>query len=224
LQKLHATGKPVVLVLTGGSPIELEWAAEHIPAMVMAWYPGEEGGNAVADVLFGDVNPAGRLPITFVKSLEQLPEFTDYAMAGRTYRFMSEEPRYRFGYGLSYTTFAYSNLRLSADSITTSGEVSVTADVQNTGARAGDEVVQLYVSDVEASVPVPLVHMEGVTRIHLQPGEMQTVTFPLTSAQLSAYTEDGVPFVEPGQFRISVGGGQPGDPASGAISTLLTVN
>ncbi|MHB9132122.1 MAG: glycoside hydrolase family 3 C-terminal domain-containing protein [Armatimonadota bacterium] len=223
LQRLHATGKPVVLVLTGGSPIELEWAAEHIPAIVMAWYPGEEGGNAVADVLFGDYNPAGRLPITFVKSLEQLPDFTDYAMAGRTYRFMHDEPRYRFGYGMSYTTFTYCNLWLSRDMINAEDQVTVTAEVRNTGSRAGDEVAQLYVSDIEATVPVPLMHLEGVTRIHLQPGETQTVAFTLTSAQLAAYADDGTPFVEAGQFRIAVGGGQPDDPASEAVTAVLTV-
>ena len=205
LQKLHATGKPVILVLTGGSPIELEWAAENIPGIVMAWYPGEQGGHAVADVLFGKYNPAGRLPVTFIKSLDQLPPFTEYAMTGRTYRFMKDEPLYRFGYGLSYTTFAYSNLELSARTIGCDQGVTVYFEVENTGERDGDEVVQLYVSAVDSPHPVPLRQLEGCRRVHL------------------VYDDQGRPIVVPGTRAISVGGGQPNDSQSGALNTLLTI-
>jgi beta-glucosidase len=223
LQQLVATGRPVVLVLTSGSAVAIPWAAANVPAIVAAWYGGEQGGQAVADVLFGDYNPAGRLPVTFVKSLDQLPPFAEYALAGRTYRFLRDEPLYRFGYGLSYTTFAYANVRLSKAAVGRDEPVTVTAEVTNTGRRAGEEVVQLYVRDVAASVPVPLLHLEGFQRIHLVPGQTRTVAFTLQPAQLAAYDDQGRPFVEPGRFVVSVGGGQPGDPASGAISTELTV-
>jgi beta-glucosidase len=223
LARLHATGTPVVLVLMSGSPLTLGEATRELPTVLHAWYAGAEGGNALADVLFGDYNPAGRLPMTFVRSLDQLPPFEDYRMQRRTYRFMTEEPLYRFGYGLSYTSFEYSGLRLSADEIGPDEPVTVSVDVANTGDRAGDEVVQLYVSDVEASVPVPLLHLEGFRRIHLGAGERQTVSFGLSPEQLAAYEEDGRPFVEPGEFRISVGGGEPSDESAGAVTTALQV-
>lgn len=223
LQMLHETGKPIVLVLTGGSAIELNWAAANIPAILMTWYPGEQAGQALADVLFGDYSPSGRLPITFYKSLEQVPPFEDYNMAGRTYRFMQDQPLYHFGYGLSYTKFAYSNLRLSRKTISKNGQVRVSVDVANVGDRAGDEVVQLYVSDVEASVPVPLQHLEGFAKIHLEPGQKRTVHFTLSAEQLAAYDEDGQPFVEPGLFNVSVGGWQPQDPSGGAVTAQLKV-
>ena len=223
LVRLQETGKPIVLVLTGGSPIDLRWAADHVPAILLAWYPGQEGGNAVADALFGDYNPAGRLPVTFVRSLDQLPPFENYNMAGRTYRFSTEDPLYPFGYGLSYTRFAYDSLTPSRSVIGPNEDVTVTVDVTNAGPREGDEVVQLYVRDVEASVPVPRLQLAGFRRVSLAPGETQTVTFSLTPAQWSAYNDDGRPFIEAGEFQISVGGGQPGDPASGAVSVMLTV-
>ncbi len=215
LEALKKLGKPIILVVTGGSPIDLAWAKENCDAIVFAWYPGEQGGNAVADVLFGDYNPAGRLPITFPKSYEQIPAFGDYNMKGRTYRFMESEPLYRFGYGLSYTKFKYSKLRIRGY------EVSV--DVKNTGKMAGDEVVQLYVKDLEASVPVPIRHLEGFKRIHLKPGQVRTVTFSLSAEQLMCYDDAGQPFLEPGIFEINVGGGQPDDPASGAVRGVLEV-
>jgi len=227
LQKLHATGKPVVLVLTGGSPIELNWTHENIPAILMTWYPGECGGVAAADVLFGDYNPAGRLPLTFIKSLDDIPIFTDYNMQGRTYRFMKKAPLFRFGFGLSYSRFSYANLKIKpttarqADKKTKDATVvSVQIDVKNVGSRAGDEVVQVYVSDEQASVPVPRLQLAGFRRIHLRKGAQQTVRFNLTRKQFMAYDEAGVPFVEPRKFKISVGGGQPDDSASGARSAV----
>jgi beta-glucosidase len=223
LQILHATGKPVVLVLTGGSPIELNWAAGNIPSIVMSWYPGELGGRAVADVIFGDYNPAGRLPVTFVRSLDQVPAFDDYSMAGRTYRFMKDGPLYRFGFGLSYTRFGYSNPRLSAPRIRADQSVDVSVDVTNIGQQPGDEVVQLYIRDDECSVPAPQLHLEGFRRVHLIPGQRQTVTFTIQPRQLAVYDDDGRPLVEPGKFIVSLGGGQPADPASGAVEIELTV-
>jgi beta-glucosidase len=223
LQAVAARGKPVVLVLTGGSAMALNWAAEHVAAILLAWYPGEEGGHAVADVLFGRCNPAGRLPVTFVKSLDQLPPFEDYHMAGRTYRFMTQEPLYPFGCGLSYTRFEYSSLTLSRTNVRKRQGLTLQADVVNAGERAGDEVVQLYVSDVEASVPVPRRHLEGFDRIHLKPGQRKRVTFRLKPEQLAAYDDEGRPFVEPGEFRVWVGGGQPETPGVAGVAGTFWV-
>ncbi|MBM7582102.1 beta-glucosidase [Caldicoprobacter guelmensis] len=209
LKAVCATGKPVVLVLFSGSPVSINWAHENVPAILQAWYPGEEGGTAIADVLFGDYNPGGRLPVTFVKSVEQLPPFTDYSMKGRTYRYMEDEPLYPFGYGLSYTTFEYSNLRLSAEVIEAGQSLTVSVDVKNTGKMAGDEVVQLYLKDLEASVDVPIHELKGFTRVKLQPGESTTVTFTLTPRQMALIDNDGRCILEPGKFRVMVGGRQP---------------
>lgn len=223
LRKLKEAGRPLVVVVLAGSPVDLSWIRENADAVLFAWYPGAMGGEAVADVLFGDYNPAGRLPITFPVSYEQLPAFTEYAMTGRTYRFMTDAPAYRFGYGLSYTSFTYRGLRLSRRSLRAGEPVRVSVTVKNTGKRAGDEVVQLYVGDVEASVPVPRHHLEGFRRVHLKPGQSRVVAFTLKPAALAAYRDDGAPFVEPGDFRITVGGGQPDDPAAAKIATTLTV-
>ena len=222
LKKLHATGKPVILVLTGGSPIEIAWAEENIPAILAVFYPGEEGGNAVADVIFGNCNPAGRLPFTVPASLDQLPDFEDYSMRGRTYRFMTERPLYGFGYGLSYTRFRYGNLRITPARTNGTEPIEVRVEVQNIGDMAGDEVVQLYLADPVASVPAPVCHLEGVMRISLGPGEKQDVSFVLQPEQLALYTDDGEPFVEPGEFVVSVGGGQPAAGA-GAVTGRFIV-
>ena len=213
LELVHASGKPYVLVLLNGSMVAVNWAQEHAPAIVEAWYPGEAGGTAIAEVLFGDYNPAGRLPVTFYRSTEQLPSFDDYATPGHTYRYFTGDVLYPFGYGLSYTTFQYSNLRVDKPTFTAADRLTVSVDVQNTGKVAGDEVAQLYVSDLQASVPVPLRALQGFQRLHLAPGETQTVTFTLTPEQLSALDDEGRPFLEPGAFRLSVGGKQPGHPA-----------
>lgn len=223
LRQMKAFGRPLVVVVLAGSPVDLSWIRENADAVLFAWYPGAMGGDAIADVLFGDYSPAGRLPITFPVSYDQLPPFEDYAMKGRTYRFMDKEPMYRFGYGLSYTRFEYRKLKLDSDTIRPGQSAGVTVEVRNTGGQAGDEVVQLYVSDLKASVPVPRMHLEGFRRIHLKPGGRKTVRFRLSPAQLSAYDDKGRPCVEPGEFRISVGGGQPDVPASGAQSRILTV-
>jgi beta-glucosidase len=209
LERIHALGKPIIVLLLNGSALGVAWAAEHVPAIVEAWYPGEEGGTAIAEVLFGDYNPGGRLPVTFYRSVEDLPPFEDYDMEGHTYRYFRGEPVYAFGHGLSYTTFGYGNLRLSAPSIAPGGALTVSVDVRNTGQRAGDEVVQLYLSDVEASVPVPIRQLVGFKRIHLEPGETETVSFDVEPEQFAIVTDDGQRVVEPGRFRLSVGGRQP---------------
>ena len=202
LKAVHATGTPVVVVLVNGSAIAINWADEHVPAIVEAWYPGQAGGTAIAEVLFGDYNPAGRLPVTFYKSVEQLPDFTDYDMAGRTYRYMTETPLYAFGHGLSYTQFEYANLDVQFEPGQDS--VMIRADVTNTGDRAGDEVVQLYLRDIEASEPRPHLELKGFARVSLSPGETKTVTFSLHVSLLSFY-KDGAFIVEPGMIDVMIG-------------------
>jgi beta-glucosidase len=228
IEAVSALGKPVVLVLLNGSALAVNWAAENIPSIVEAWYPGQAAGTAIADVLFGDHNPAGRLPVTFYKSVEQLPPFADYDMLGRTYRYFEGEPLFPFGHGLSYTTFEYRNL--SVPSRVRAGEdVVVSVDVENTGAVAGEEVVQLYVTDVGASVPVPLRSLKGFWRGLLKPGERRTVTFTLTPRQLSLVDAQWQRLVEPGLFEISVGGKQPGfrgvsdAPTTGVATAVVEV-
>jgi len=210
LQAVSATGKPVVLVLLNGSALAVNWANQNVPAILDTWYPGEEGGTALADVLFGDYNPAGRLPVTFYKSVDQLPPFTDYNMRGRTYRYFKGEPLYPFGFGLSYTKFSYGNLKLSTNRVKAGNELKITAEVRNLGERAGDEVVQLYLTDVNATVPVPVRSLAGVNRVFLKPGEKQKVTFVLNGEQMSIIDENGKRIIEPGEFLISIGGKQPG--------------
>ncbi len=222
LEAVAATGKPVVLVLLSGSALAVNWANENVPAIVQAWYPGEEGGAAIADVLFGDYNPAGRLPVTFYKSVEQLPPFENYAMEGRTYRYFKGEPLYPFGHGLSYTRFVYTGLSVSPR-VSPTDTVTVSATVENAGRVAGDEVVQLYVTDVEASVRVPVRSLAGVERVNLKPGERRVVTFALDPRQLSVITDDGRMVVEPGEFRVTVGGKQPGFKGTADAATTAFV-
>jgi len=209
LHLLYKTGKPVILVLLGGSPISVNFADENIPAIIEAWYPGEEGGTAIADVLFGDYNPAGRLPVTFYKSLSQVPDFQDYDMEGRTYRYLKEEPLYPFGYGLSYTTFRYSSLKIEPEKPKPGEELKISVCVKNAGKIAGDEVAQLYISDLAASAPVPIRQLAGFQRIHLAPKEKRIVTFQVEPHQLAFWHDSGKWVVEPGEFELSVGGCQP---------------
>ncbi len=210
LKAVHETGKPIVVVLLNGSALSVNWANEHAAAIVEAWYPGEEGGTAIADVLFGDYNPGGRLPVTFYKSVDQLPPFTDYRMEeGSTYRYFKGEPLYPFGYGLSYTKFRYSGLRIVPGMARPPENIRISVKVKNVGSRSGDEVVQLYVSDIAASVPVPIRQLLGFERISLKPGETRTVKFTLVPGQLSIVAASGRRVVELGKFDVSVGGGQP---------------
>ncbi len=230
LEAVAATRKPIVLVLLNGSALAVNWANEHVPAIVEAWYPGEEGGTALADVLFGDYNPAGRLPVTFYKSVDQLPPFTDYNMQGRTYRYFKGEPLFPFGFGLSYSKFKYDNLRLSSTTVKTGDGLRVSADVQNVGVRDGDEVAQLYVSHLGASVPVPIRSLGGISRVFLKAGEKRTVSFVLAPEQLSVIDNAGRRIIESGEFAITVGGKQPGfkgylDAATtGVVSGRFVVN
>jgi len=160
-------------------------------------------------VLFGDVNPSGRLPVTFPRATAQLPPFEDYSMENRTYRFMRDEPLYPFGFGLSYTTFAYRNVQLSPARIGREGSTTATVTVMNTGPRAGDDIVQLYISDCEASVRVPQYALKAFQRITLAPGEAREVRFEITPAMLALIDNDGTARVEPGQFRVTIGGASP---------------
>lgn len=208
LQEIYAEKKPIVLVLMGGSAIAANWADEKLPAIVEAWYPGGQGGEAIADVLAGDYNPAGRLPVTFYKSIEQLPAFEDYSMANRTYRYSSVEPLYPFGYGLSYTSFAYRNARVDTTEVPADGHVSVSVDVSNTGVMAGDEVVQVYVTHPGVA-GAPLRALAGFRRVHLEQGQQTTVTLPLENRQLSIVDAAGKHRIVAGQVQVWVGGGQP---------------
>jgi len=184
LERIAALGKPTVLVLLSGSAVAVTWAQEHVPAILEAWYPGQAGGTAIADVLFGTYNPGGRLPVTFYRDVADLPPFDDYRMAGRTYRFFEGAPLYPFGYGLSYTTFRYDRLRISSDTLRGGDTVNVSVDITNTGARGGDEVVQLYVRYPGSRVARPKRDLRGFRRVTLQPTETRTVTFPLAASAL----------------------------------------
>ncbi|MCU0489922.1 MAG: glycoside hydrolase family 3 C-terminal domain-containing protein [Anaerolineales bacterium] len=196
LKALHATGKPVVLVLLNGSPISLNWASEHIPAILEAWYPGQSGGMAIAEALFGDYNPGGRLPLTFYRSVADLPAFTDYAMRGRTYRYFQGPVTYPFGWGLSYTRFTYTGLVAERQE----GTIRLQVTVQNRGEMAGDEVVQLYVRCENAPAGEPVHELRGFQRLHIHPGEARTVVFELDPAE----------FHQPDcRWQAAVGGRQP---------------
>ena len=208
LERVQATGKPLVLVLMSGSAVAVNWADQHVPAIVETWYPGEEGGTAVAGLLAGDFSPAGRLPVTFYRSVDDLPPFEDYAMTKRTYRYFTGEVLYPFGYGLSYTTFAYDNLKLSSDSIAASDTLTLSADITNTGKVESDEVAQLYLShpSIEGA---PQLALGGFKRVHLKPGEKQTVSFELRDRDLSTVDASGTRRVIAGDVKLWIGGGQP---------------
>jgi beta-glucosidase len=208
LEAVAGAGKPVVVVLTNGSALGVNWANAHANAILDAWYPGEEGGTAVAQTLSGANDPAGRLPVTFYKDVSQLPPFDDYAMKGRTYRYFSGSPLYPFGYGLSYTKFEYSDLKVSRKAVHAGDTVDVEATVKNAGTLSGDEVVQLYLS-FPAVAGAPQRALRGFRRVHLEPGASKRVQFELMPRDLSMVTEAGQPIVAAGAYRVSVGGGQP---------------
>ncbi|ESQ78979.1 glycoside hydrolase family 3 C-terminal domain-containing protein [Asticcacaulis sp. YBE204] len=223
IEQLHATGKPVVLVLMNGSAMSVNWADKNLPAIIEAWYPGGEGGRAIANLIAGDFSPAGRLPLTFYKSADQLPPFKDYSMNGRTYRYFTGEALYPFGYGLSYTTFAYGKPVLSAKSVKAGGEVKVTVSVTNSGQRDGDEVVQLYVKRAVAGAPVRA--LKGFQRISLKAGETKKVTFTVDAKAMSVVDANGQRQVEAGPVELWIGGGQPDarkdlKPAAGTAATV----
>ena len=209
LETVKATGTPVVLVLLSGSALAVNWADENANAVVQAWYPGAQGGRAVAALLFGDYSPGGRLPVTFYRSDKDLPDFRDYSMENRTYRYFRGEPLYPFGYGLSYTKFRYGDLKLAASEIPAGEDAEVSVTVRNAGERDSDEVVQLYLQDLESSVPVPRWQLAGFRRVHLKPGESAGVRFTVAARQMALIDEDGRCVLEPGGFRVHVGGSQP---------------
>jgi len=212
LQAIAATGKPLVVVLMNGSALAVPWAKEHAAAILEAWYPGEEGGAAIAETLAGDNDPSGRLPVTFYNSIDQLPPFESYSMAGRTYRYFSGQPLYGFGYGLSYTTFAYSHLKLSQATLKPAEPLTVEVDVTNTGKRSGDEVAELYLRGPQEGGE-PLRSLRAFQRVKLQAGETTHVLFTLQPAQLSEVDHDGKTAMQAGDYTIFLGGGQPGQGA-----------
>jgi beta-glucosidase len=214
VKAVAATGKPLAVVLVNGSALAVNWINEHANAVLEAWYPGEEGGAAIAETLSGKNNPAGRLPVTFYKDISQLPHFEDYGMAGRTYRYFKGKPLYPFGYGLSYTTFKYSNLSLPTQAVAAGQPVSADVTVTNTGKVAGDEVVQVYLK-FPAVKGAPQIALRGFQRIHLEAGASQKLHFELKDRDLGMVTEDGNPMIAAGEYTISIGGGQPDTGAQG---------
>jgi len=208
LENLVASGKPVIAVLMNGSALGVNWADQHAAAILEAWYPGEEGGTAVAEALAGDFSPAGRLPLTFYKSVDQIPAFGDYNMKGRTYRYFTGEPLYPFGYGLSYSDFEYSNLTFDKNSLGTKDDLAVSVYVKNGGKMAGDEVVQVYLAHPGQN-GAPLRALVGFRRVHLEPGETQKVDVPIPNRNLSFVDEKGARRITPGALDVWVGGGQP---------------
>ncbi len=210
LKKLNETGKPIVLVLTSGSALSVNYAKENIPAIIEAWYGGEKAGLALADIIFGDYNPAGRLPITFYKSLDQLPNFQDYSMENRTYRYMKKEPLFPFGHGLSYTKFKYSNLQINPEKIRQDEVINIKIDIENIGDYPGDEVVQLYSSHSNPNIRTPIQELKRFRRAHLQLNEKKKISFELKSSDYSIINEDGLEMIVPEKVSIFVGGCQPG--------------
>jgi beta-glucosidase len=222
LKAVSATGKPLVVVLMNGSALAVNWANEHANAIMDAWYSGEEGGTAIAQTLAGENNPAGRLPVTFYKGVDQLPPFEDYAMTNRTYRYFEGQPLYPFGYGLSYSKFEYSNLALSTGDLRAGDPLKVEADVKNTSSRDGDEVVQVYITFPQLP-GAPLRALRGFTRVHIGAGETRHVEFTLDARDLSMVDLTGDRLVAAGDYTISVGGGQPGTSAP-QVSAKLAIH
>jgi hypothetical protein len=206
IQALHATGKPLIMVNCSGSAMAVPWEAEHLPAILQAWYPGEEGGRAVGEVLFGDVNPSGHLPVTFYQSTTNLPAFTNYSMINRTYRYFTGKPLYAFGHGLSYTKFEFRSGKLESKKIAANGTAKVTFTVKNSGNRDGDEVAQVYFRHVRSSVPQPKLALCGFTRVHLKRGDSSQVTVEIPAARLRYWdTQKKQYVVEPGDYEFFIG-------------------
>jgi beta-glucosidase len=214
VEAVQSSGTPTIVVLINGRALATRWIAAHIPAVLEAWLPGEKGGQALAEILFGDANPSGRLPVTVPRHAGQLPVYYNAKRSkeywvkggwGHPYVDLEPTPLYPFGHGLSYTRFSYANLRLSAENINATDSIAVSVDVKNTGARAGTEVVQLYVRDVISSVSRPVQELRGFARVTLQPGQVQTCTFQLSPDDLALYDKELRWVVEPGEFRILLG-------------------
>jgi len=214
LEEVYACGKPVILVLLSGSALAVNWADEHVPAIIQGWYPGAQGGKAIADILFGEKNPEGKLPVTFYRSTDELPEFTDYSMKGRTYRYMKSEPLYPFGFGLSYTTFACSNVKADKSALDAEG-VTVTATVTNTGKMDGAETVQVYVKVNQDNTPNA--QLKGIKKVALKAGESKDIAIKLPAEAFALFDEEGVLRLTAGDATVYVGGHGPD-----ARSTALT--
>ncbi|MEL6923081.1 MAG: glycoside hydrolase family 3 C-terminal domain-containing protein, partial [Bacteroidota bacterium] len=210
IKKLRTTSEKLVVVMTAGSAVACKEIYDLADALVLVWYPGEQGGNALADVLFGDVSPAGRLPVTVPYSVSDLPPFEDYAMKGRTYKYMTKEPLFPFGFGLSYSSFAYSDLKLSQSNIKKGESVELTVTVTNTGKHKADEVVQVYLHDEEASVDVPIYDLKAFERVTLWPGASKTLSFEITPKMMEMINAEGKGVIESGQFTVYAGGSLPG--------------
>ena len=211
VKAIHATGTPVIVILVNGRPLSIRWIAENVPAILEPWWPGEQGGNAVADVLFGDYNPGGRLPITIPRNVGQLPMYYNispgiaYDRVEHGYVDVSATPLYEFGFGLSYTTFEYKDLVINPPSIDKYGDVHISLNVTNTGKRTGTEVIQLYLNDVLSSVSRPAKELKGFKKIDLKPGESKEVEFLLTPEHLSFLDKNLNRIVEPGKFSVMIG-------------------
>jgi len=219
LETVYRTGKPVILVVLAGSALALTWADENIPAIIAAWYPGAEGGKAIASLIFGEYSPSGKLPITFYRTVEELPDFKDYSMKGRTYRYMENEALYPFGYGLSYTRFEYGCIKVKKDTIQTGENFNCLVKVKNAGNIESIETVQLYLKDVEASVTLPRWQLAGIKRVNLAPGEEKEVSFTVTPRQMALINNEGRCILEPGVFEVYIGGSQP-DSRSEALTGM----
>ena len=214
VKAVHAAGKPTIVVLVNGRPLAVRWIAQHVPAILEAWLPGEQGGRAVAEILFGDVNPSGRLSVTVPRHAGQLPVYYNFKKSkqewvkrgwGHAYVDMEPTPLYPFGFGLGYSSFEYRGLRLSARAITPAEGLEIQVEVKNTGDRPGKETVQLYLEDVISSVATPVKQLRGFAKLAIDPGETKTCTFRLTADDLALYDKNLRRVVEPGQFRVMVG-------------------
>ena len=219
IKTIQALGKPVVLVLLNGSAVSINWEKENIPAILEAWYPGQTTGTAIADILFGDYNPSGRLPVTFYKTADDLPDFSKYDMEGKTYRYFRKEPLFEFGYGLSYTTFTYTNLTVP-QTVCPGTSVKVSVTVTNSGKMDGNEVVQLYISNKTATVPVPIRTLKGFAKVFLKAGESRVVEMTLKPNDFSIIEDSGKRVIQPGQFLVSMGGCQSGDASLASKKTV----
>ena len=218
IETLAKTGKPMVVVLLNGSALAVNWAQQNAKAILEAWYPGQSGGQAIAETLSGSNNPAGRLPVTFYSGVDQLPPFEDYSMTNRTYRYFKGKPLYSFGDGLSYTFFTYSHLRLSNKNVHAGDPLTVEADVENTGSVQGDEVAELYLAPPKTPVSSTLA-LAGFERLHLNSGETRHIAFHLDPRTLSQVDAEGVRAVSPGRYRVYVGGSQPAGDAAQTVES-----
>jgi len=210
IKKIQALGKPTILVLLNGSALSINWENDNIPAIIEAWYPGQAGGTAIADVIFGDYNPSGRLPVTFYKDINDIPAFSDYKMKGKTYRYFKGDPLYEFGYGLSYTKFKYNNIEVPS-TLESGNDLTVKVNVENIGDLKGDEVVQVYVQNTNADEFNPHKTLASFERVSFAPGEKKTLTFTIDKEQLSSVNANGEKVMLPGAYNISVGGAQPSE-------------